>query len=401
LPEAASDAASLTTFKTSALWRLWPSGMRRRWWLFRLFDALARMIPLPGEKSGVLVVRMDGIGDMMLFRSALDHYADAFGVAPSDITVLGCESWASIQDTVFMGYKVVTLNEHRFAKNPFYRFRTALKVRGLRAKIVVNDAYFRRALMADSLVWLSKADTAISSLPYISERTKSEFTYYLSQVDQVIPTGDYPTHELHRHARFLSVVSGKTIAPSVACLTAPDVAVPIETDPPFAILVPGCNEPGRRWPFADYASLAKKLMADGLRVVLAGRGSEVGPAQDRAALVDAGAIDLTDKTTLPQLMALMARATLVVSNDTGPAHVSIALGAPTVVIVGGGHFGSFVPYPINSTPETVRFVHHPMDCYHCFWRCHLRDDPANSFPCVSAVKVDTVWAACQGVMTAK
>ena len=38
-------------------------------------------------------------------------------------------------------------------------------------------------------------------------------------------------------------------------------------------------------------------------------------------------------------------ASCVISNDTGPAHLSIALSVPTVVIIGGGHFGSFVPYP--------------------------------------------------------
>ena len=372
--------------------------MRRRWWMFRLFDLLARLIPFPGKKTGVLVIRMDGIGDMMLFRSALDQYAETFGVAKTDITVLGCDSWSTIKDIVFPDYRVVTLNEHRFAKNPLYRFQTALRVRALRARIVVNDAYFRRALMADSLVWLSGAETAISSLPYISERTKPEFTYYLSQVDQIVPTGDYPTHELVRHATFLSEFSGRKVAPTVAQIPTPSVDVPIPTDTPFAVLVPGSNEPGRRWPFSSYANLATRLIESGIRVVLAGRSAEVGAAQDRAELVQLGAIDLTDKTTLPQLIALMAKADLVVSNDTGPAHVAIGVGAPTVVVVGGGHFESFVPYPKAITPDHVRFVHYEMDCYHCFWRCHLRDDERQSFPCVASVEDAAVWSASQSVM---
>ena len=43
----------------------------------------------------------------------------------------------------------------------------------------------------------------------------------------------------------------------------------------------------------------------------------------------------------------MRSASAVLSNDSGPAHLSIALGTPTVVVVGGGHFGSFVPYPAD------------------------------------------------------
>jgi ADP-heptose:LPS heptosyltransferase len=384
-------------FRASAFWRLFPAGMRRRWWLFRPFDLLARAIPFPGPRRGLLVVRMDGIGDMVLFRGALDRHAEAFGVDPSDITVLGCESWGALAKTVFAGYRVVVLNEHRFARNPFYRFRTALRVRALRAKVCVNDAYFRRALMADSLVWLSGAETKVSSLPYISERTRAEYLWYLSQVDRVVDTGPYPTHEMVRHARFLSAAAGRDIAPSRALLTAPDAPVPDAPDGPFALLIPGSNEPGRRWPTASYAALAERLRAKGLAIVLAGRGREVGPDAERRAMTDAGAVDLTDRTTLPQLMALMARAAVVVCNDTGPAHLSIALNAPTVVVVGGGHFTSFVPYPPDQTPPTARFVHHAMDCYHCFWRCHLRADPARSFPCVAAVGVDLVVESCDSV----
>ena len=72
-----------------------------------------------------------------------------------------------------------------------------------------------------------------------------------------------------------------------------------------------------------------------------------------------------------ELTGLILKASYVVANDTGPAHLSIALGTPTVVILGGGHFGSFFPYPENLIPNHVRFVYENMPCYHCFWRCFL------------------------------
>ena len=59
-------------FEASWFWRLLPAGMRRRWWLFRLFDIIARHWPVFGASRGTLVVRMDGIGDMVLFRQALE-----------------------------------------------------------------------------------------------------------------------------------------------------------------------------------------------------------------------------------------------------------------------------------------------------------------------------------------
>lgn len=70
-----SGAEPITLFETTAFWRALPSGMRRRWWLFRLFDLIARHWPVFKRRHGILVVRMDGIGDMVLFRRALDHSA--------------------------------------------------------------------------------------------------------------------------------------------------------------------------------------------------------------------------------------------------------------------------------------------------------------------------------------
>lgn len=89
------DTSTTTTqfgkrnFETSWFWRILPAGMRRRWWLFRVFDLIARYWPVPRNRSGLLVVRMDGIGDMVLFRQALDLHAEIFDVRNSDIIVLG------------------------------------------------------------------------------------------------------------------------------------------------------------------------------------------------------------------------------------------------------------------------------------------------------------------------
>jgi ADP-heptose:LPS heptosyltransferase len=378
-------------FVTSAFWRILPSGMRRRWWLFRFFDLIAKYIPVFHSRRGLLVVRMDGIGDMVLFRTSLDHYAEVFGVKKSEITVLGCESWDSITSEIFKDYKTLAINEHNFARWPLYRFWVSLRVRAINPAISVCDSYLRRTLMADSLMWISGAPRTISSLPFISESTRAEYQYYLSQVDEIIPTGDYPTHEVIRHFNFLSSITGRQIKPEAPQIswrktTPPQDIVPVGAA--YVVLNPGSNEFGRRWPLAKYQELAKKLMAKGLLVIfVGGKGEHPGNIDKGGGQI----IDLIGKTSLEQLLDLMNHAQLVVSNDTGPAHLSIALGTPTLVVVGGGHFGCFVPYPEEVRPDHARFVYHLMDCYHCFWNCPKRATKFDVFPCVKAVEIDEVW----------
>lgn len=387
-------------FRVPAFWRLVPGGMRRRWWLFRPLDQIARHWPILGRRRGVLVVRMDGIGDMVLFRRSLDHYAEALGVDASDITVLGCDSWKAIAAEVFAGYRVMTIDEHAYARQPLYRFVVNLKVRALAPRTVVCDSYFRRAMMADSLVWVTGAPRKVVSLPYVNEPTRAEYKYYLSQTDEIVDTGPYPTHELVRHARFLSALSGHDVPAEAPVLDWPDRGRPtvVPDGPPCAVLNPGSNEFGRRWPLAGYIAIGRRLLAAGYRVAVVGKGEE---RRDDHAFEEflkmAGVLDLRGKTDVPGLMDILNDAAVVVTNDTGPAHLSIGLGAPTVVIVGGGHFGSFVPYPKAATPPGVRFVHHEMDCYHCFWRCPKRASKFETFPCVAAVGEDEVWRAVEAV----
>jgi ADP-heptose:LPS heptosyltransferase len=165
------------------------------------------------------------------------------------------------------------------------------------------------------------------------------------------------------------------------------------------VLNPGSNEYGRRWPLENYLVLATWIKNRGLKAVFVGKADERATGNAIAELADNENIfDLTGQTDVPGLLDLMQGAALVVSNDTGPAHLSVGLGTATVVIIGGGHFGSFVPYPAEITPDNVRFVYHKMDCYHCFWRCPKRADRFASFPCVAGVTLSQVEEQCSQLL---
>jgi len=372
-------------FEVSWFWRLLPAGMRRRWWLFRIFDLIARYWPVTGSRSGLLLVRMDGIGDMVLFRQTLDYYSEVFTVPRSEIIILGCNSWASIAREMFEGYRVLLIDEHAYARQPFYRLKTSLMVRRLNVKTTICDSYFRRAMMADSLVWVSAAKKTIVSLPFINEPTRIEFTYYLSQVDTIIDTGSYPTHEIIRHFNFLSAISGKNYSPLAPLVSWKEQVNTFPVNSPYIVLSPGSNEYGRRWPYENYINVARILHDKGYSIVIVGSTGEQGNNTPSHFNDDANVTDLAGKTRLPELIDILKNAAGTISNDTGPAHLSIALGTPTVVIIGGGHFGSFVPYPAKIIPDHVSFIYEMMSCYHCFWRCHKRSNKYEVFPCISAV----------------
>lgn len=107
--------------------------------------------------------------------------------------------------------------------------------------------------------------------------------------------------------------------------------------PPLAVLSPGGNNPAKRWPIERFAAVADFLSQEhGLTVLVNGSPAErdlVGGLV--AACARARAMSLPEHgVTLPALKAIVARARLVVTNDTGPRHIAGALGVPVVTLFG-------------------------------------------------------------------
>src|SRR5262249_35483629 len=117
-----------------------------------------------------------------------------------------------------------------------------------------------------------------------------------------------------------------------------------------------------------------------------------------AALVAGSAVPIHNRigrTSLFELAALIARARLVVSNDTASAHLGAAVGTPVVCVLGGGHFGRFFPYPdAFRAPGALPLpVWQPMDCYGCDWDCIYPVARGMPRPCIEGVSIDAVWKA--------
>lgn len=99
-------------------------------------------------------------------------------------------------------------------------------------------------------------------------------------------------------------------------------------DQPTLLVSPCSSHPLRNWRPERYAAVADHAAAQGWRVVLCGGRSELerGTADAILAAMQAPALDLVGKDTLKQLLALLGRATLVLTPDSGPTHMANAMG---------------------------------------------------------------------------
>jgi ADP-heptose:LPS heptosyltransferase len=131
----------------------------------------------------------------------------------------------------------------------------------------------------------------------------------------------------------------------------------------YVCLHPGSQLPSRRWPPERFALIGDMLAARGWTVVLTGSAGEAPLTAAVAGAMDAQAVDLAGKTSLGGLGALIARARLVVCNDTGVSHIAAALRTPSVVVCSGADPQRWAPLD----RELHRVLHHDVPCRPCLY----------------------------------
>src|SRR5215218_11395719 len=101
---------------------------------------------------------------------------------------------------------------------------------------------------------------------------------------------------------------------------------------PFALLHHGATSPSRRWPLERWARVGDALTDRGLAVAITGVPGEEPLVERVRDLMRAPSVDLCGRTSLGGFAALMRDATLLVGNDSGPAHLAAAVGTRSVVV---------------------------------------------------------------------
>lgn len=117
----------------------------------------------------------------------------------------------------------------------------------------------------------------------------------------------------------------------------------------------------RRWPPENFARLAQALAREkGVRVVMFGGPDEVDYVTRVAERVEAPVINAAGRTTLLEMAELAGRCRLFISNDSGPLHVAVAMGVPTI-----SFFGPETPKRYGPIGPRHRVFFAAVDCSPC------------------------------------
>jgi len=156
---------------------------------------------------------------------------------------------------------------------------------------------------------------------------------------------------------------------------------------------PGASCPSKRWPAYRFGRVADELMDKyNVRIVIIGGPSDVKTVKEVQTGMLRSPMILSEEHSLGEVAALLKKCSLLISNDSGPVHIAVAIGTPVVSIFGRLDPGLSPQRWGPGGPNDI-VIHKDVGCEECLaHNCKL------SFKCLDAITVNDVLSAAERLL---
>jgi ADP-heptose:LPS heptosyltransferase len=354
-------------------------------------DIILRKLFLKNNLSGIIIVRVDAIGDFIIWLDSAKHYREIY--PGKKITLLVNSVYAEYCKNFNYWDSVIPIDLNSFKFNIFYRFKIIKEIRNKFYLTAIHPNYSRAFHDGDVLI---KQIRAINKIGFDGDFSNiSKFQKRISNCwyTKLIQSNNINSMELLRNGEFIQKLSGHNISISTANLPNLSGKINNSYSTNYCIFIPGASWSGKCWGILNFSNLINKIITyHNYKILLCGSENEVELCNALELKCNSAVLNLSGKTSLEQFIELIRGADFVVGNDSSAIHIAAAVGTPSVAILGGGHPDRFLPYPetINCIQPLVAY--HKLNCYGCNWRCNQISEGESIVPCVSNIKIEDVYA---------
>ncbi len=312
----------------------------------------------------VLAVRLDAVGDVLMTTPALRALR---GVEGTRLTLLTSPAGASIARLVpeiddVIAYEAPWM-KHSSRVDPDVDLAMVdrLRARAFDAAVIFT-VFSQSALPAAMLAHLA-------GIPLRAAHCRENpYVLLTDWIRETEPEAGI-RHEVRRQLDLAAAI-GRTTADERLSLRVPDAArararthlheAGIEPGERWMVAHPGSSAPSRRYPADLFARAARLMSADGFHVLFTGSAGEIELVEDIRRAMDAPSASLAGRLELDELAAVIEAAPVLLSNNTGPAHIAAAVGTPVVDLYALTN-PQHTPWRVPS-----RVLFHDVPCRNCF-----------------------------------
>jgi heptosyltransferase I len=324
---------------------------------------------LTQSKFRLLVVRLGAMGDILhalpaitALRRSHPEWVIDWVVEPKWRGLLAAED-SSGRDTNSPLAKQPIVNRLHFASTKEWRQRlfsaqTRTEISALRQSL--RAGHYDTVLDLQGAIRSAVVARMAKSRRRVGEDNPRERAARWFFTERVATRG---AHVIEQDLELASAVAGDALAPVQPWLPVESAAeawadsvMPPSSNEQAVLINPGAGWGAKRWPAERYADVARILLGRGLRVFANAGPGEVALSNTIVQRTGGGTTPLL--CSLPELIAITRRVSLVIAGDTGPLHLACALGRPVVGIYGPTDPGRNGPYGtrfrVLRSPESRR-----------------------------------------------
>ncbi|HXB58412.1 MAG TPA: methyltransferase domain-containing protein, partial [Candidatus Acidoferrales bacterium] len=338
----------------------------------RLVKAVTGLAPkknssISSDTKRILFVRTDSIGDAVLASSMLEPLRRKYPQAK--IAVL-CQHHVADLFIACPFVDSIICYENKKMGIPAERAQILAEIAAFRPDLILNSVRSRDRL-SNEMTQLFRGARHIAIEGDLSNISPADHNQSLTGYEQLIPTPTAHKPEFERHTDFLRGLDIESeILRPVVWTTPTDEQLADAffqqkgLNPATTIAVfPGAQHDVRV--YHGYGEALKEFKD--FHFLIFGDASQEPLALALERAVPGRTTSLCGRSNLRQTAALLRRCRLYVGAESAGAHMACAVNVPNVVLLGGGHFGRFMPYsPLTSA------VSLPLNCFGCNWRCPHR-----------------------------
>jgi lipopolysaccharide heptosyltransferase II len=353
--------------------------------------------PATAEQGRILLIRPDHLGDVLFTTPALralrstvpDAYI-AYLVGPWSREIV--QGNPHLDEVIVCPFPGFTRRPKTHLLEPYvvlWRHARALRARKFDVAVVLRFDHWWGTMLA---YWARIPVRVGYALP--------ETTHFLTEA---LPYAR-GQHEVEQNMHLVASVVGRDLGDAGPLEFTPRPqdarsAMELLKDSGFhgryLCLHPGAGAPVKLWRPEAFAQAADAIgKKHGLEVVITGSSTEKSLAQGIADLMGRASLVLAGQTNLGQLAAIMGRSELVIGVDSGPLHLAVSQGVPTVHLYGPIDYRTFGPWG-DSHKHTV--VLSDTSCIPCGRLDYARHELPDH-PCVRAITVEQVLRAADSLL---
>lgn len=370
------------------------SALIEKFWLLDWIPASKK------DAMSVMLVRLDVIGDFILWLDSAKAYRILF--PDKKLVLYANSSWAELASQFPYWDEVVSVDMNRLRSDELYRFDTLYIIHRRGFNVAVQPTYSRE-YMGDMLLRASSAKVRIGYQCDLSNITLEQKLISDCWYTILISSNTLRMMELKRNAEFVRALGYSEFVSDVPKIdrlfVLPDT---FKSNPPYIVIFPGASWSPKMWPIDKFVDLINKLKRHkDIDLVLCGSKSEFDLCEEIIVKSRVVARNLAGSTNLQELIEVIRNASLVVANDTSAIHIAAATDTSAICLLGGGHFGRFLPYQLESKSfrKLPNIQIHKMDCYGCNWQCKYTQSSTETVPCIANISADSVYLKCANVLS--